>query len=123
MDNSFNQVLDETARGWYYIFDSAPADPVLTLSKLMEDKTLVENLKKKVSELTEAIKSGAADQEKANVMIESAELIVKAIAVQLEYEDLGGEIIGELPSREELGALNDLIGVTKNEIRITSEAR
>ncbi len=89
----------------------------------MEEKLLVENLKKKVSDLTEAIKSGAANQEKANVMIECVELIVKAIAVQLEYEDLGGEITGELPSREELDALSDLIGVTKNEIRITSETR
>jgi len=89
----------------------------------MEDKALVENLKKKVSELTEAIKSGAADHEKANVMIEYVEFIVKAITVQLDYEDLGGEIIGELPSREELDVLNDLIGVTKNQIRITSKAR
>ena len=89
----------------------------------MEDKALVENLKKKVSELAKAIKSGAADHEKANVLIECVELIVKAIAVQLDYEDLGGEVTGELPSREELDALNDLIGVTKNQIRITSKAR
>ena len=89
----------------------------------MEDKALVANLKNKVSELTEAIKSGAADHEKANVMIDYVEFIVKAMTVQLDYEDLGGEIIGELPSREELDALNDLIGVTKNQIRITSKAR
>ena len=89
----------------------------------MEDKALVANLKNKVSELTEAIKSGAADQEKANVMIEYVEFIVKAITVQLEYEDLGGEITGELPSREELDALYKLIGVTKNEIRVTNETR
>ena len=89
----------------------------------MEDKALIENLKKKVSELTEAIRSGAADMEKASLIIESVELIVQTITVQLEYEDLGGEITGELPSREELDALNDLIDVTKKEIRVTSEAR
>jgi len=58
----------------------------------MEDKALVENLKKKVSELSEAIKSGAANLEKASVMIECVELIVEAIAVQLDYEDLGGTV-------------------------------
>jgi len=89
----------------------------------MEDKALVENLKKKVSELTEAIRSGAADMEKASLIIESVELIVQTITVQLEYEDLGGEITGELPSRGELDALNNLIGVTKNEIRIPSKTR
>ena len=89
----------------------------------MEDKALVENLKKKVSELSEAIKSGAANLEKASVMIECVELIVEAIADQLDYEDLGGEVTGELPSREELHALSDLIDVTKKETRVTSETR
>jgi hypothetical protein len=96
---------------------------VLTLNKLVEDKALVENLKKKIADLIEAMKSGRADPEKANEMIKCVELIVKTIVIQLEYQNLGGELTGDLPSEEELHALNDLIGISREEIKTRNETR